>query len=51
MTEAEEMLGSKAGAPVTSEADNGPYLELPIIPEEPETIAAREGSMKGYKRR
>ena len=28
--------------PVTSEADNGPYLELPIIPKEPETIAARE---------
>ena len=51
MAEAEEMLGNKAEAPVLSEADNGPYLELPIIPEEPETIAAREGSMKGYKRR
>ena len=41
--EAEEMLGSKAEALVTSEADNRPYLELPKSPKEPETIAAREG--------
>ena len=42
-TEVEEMLGSRVEAPVTSEADIETYLELPIIPEEPETIAAREG--------
>ena len=41
--EAEEMLGSKAEVPVISEVDNGPYLELPIIPKEPENIAVREG--------
>ena len=35
------MLGNKAEAIVTSEADNGPYLL--IIPEEPETITVREG--------
>ena len=33
--EAEERLGNKA--------DNEPYLEIPIISEEPETIAMREG--------
>ena len=26
----------------TSEADNGPYLDIPISPEEPGTIAVRE---------
>ena len=41
--EAEEMLENKAEPPVTSEADNGPYLEIPIISEEPETIIVREG--------
>ena len=30
-TEAEELLGNKAEAPVTSETDNGPYLEIPMI--------------------
>ena len=42
-TEAEDMLGNKAVVLVTSEMDNGLYLELPIIPEEPENIALREG--------
>ena len=42
-TEAGERLGNKAEAPGTSKADNGPYLEIPIIPEGPETIAMRGG--------
>ena len=33
--EAEEMLGKDGKAPVTSETDNGPYLEIPMVPEEP----------------
>ena len=37
------MLGNDAEALVTSEADNGPYLKIPIIPEESETKAVREG--------
>ena len=41
-TEAEERLGNEAEAPAgTSEADNGPYLEIPIILEEPETIVMK----------
>ena len=42
-TEAAERLGTKAEAHRTSEADNGPYLEIPISHEEPGTIAVREG--------
>ena len=51
-TEAEERLETRREALGTSEADNGPYLEIPIIPEEPETIAMRGGihEMKEYKR-
>ena len=45
-TEIEESLGNKAEAPRTSAADNGPYLEIPISPEEPWTIAVREGIHK-----
>ena len=41
--EAEEMSGNEAEALITSEADNRPYVEIPIIPEEPETIAVRGG--------
>ena len=37
------MLGNEAKTQVTSEADNRPYLEIPISPEEPGTIAVREG--------
>ena len=41
--EAEERVGNEAEAPEIPEADTGPYLEIPIIPEEPEAIAVREG--------
>ena len=37
--EAEERVGNEAEAPEIPEADTGPYLEIPIIPEEPEAIA------------
>ena len=40
---AEERLGNEAQAQGTSEADNRPYLEIPISPEEPGTIGLREG--------
>ena len=40
---AKEMLGNEVEAPVTSETDNGPYLKIPMISEEPETLAVREG--------
>ena len=42
-TEAEEMLGNEAKAPVISETDNGSYLEIPTVHKEPETIAVRGG--------
>ena len=47
--EAEEMLGNEAKALVTSEADDGPYLEIPKIPEEPEIKLGEKGSMKEYR--
>ena len=42
-TEFEERLGNKVEALRTSDSDNGPYLEIPISPEEPGTITVREG--------
>ena len=41
--EAEERVGNEAEALGIPEVDTGPYLEIPIIPEEPEAIAVREG--------
>ena len=41
--EAEERVENKAETPEIQEADAGPYLDIPIIPEEPEVIATREG--------
>ena len=42
-TEAKESLGNKTETQGISEANNGPYLEIQINPEEPGTIAVREG--------
>ena len=44
--EAEERLRNEGEAQGTSEADNGPSLEIPISPEEQGTIAVREGIHK-----
>ena len=44
--EAEERVGNKVEASRIPEADTGPYLEGPIIPEETEAIAVREGIHK-----
>ena len=46
LDEGEERVGNEAEAQGTSEADNGPYLEIPISPEVPGTIAVREGIYK-----
>ena len=43
IVEAEERVENKAETPEIQEADAGPYLDIPIIPEEPEVIATREG--------
>ena len=39
----EEKVGNNVVDPGTPEADTGPYLEIPIIPEDPEVVAGREG--------
>ena len=41
--EAEERVGNKAEDPGTTEADTGPHLEIPMIPEDPEVVSVREG--------
>ena len=41
--EAEERVGNKAEDPEIPEAETGPYLEVPLIPEDPEVVKAREG--------
>ena len=41
--EAEERVENKVEALEIQEADTGPYLEIPILSEEPEVIATREG--------
>ena len=41
--EAYERVENEVKVPCIQEADVGPYLEIPIIPEEPEDIASREG--------
>ena len=41
--EPQERVGNKAKSRGIPEPDSGPYLEIPIIPEELEAIAVREG--------
>ena len=41
--EAEVRTGNEAEGPGTPELDTRPYLDIPIVPQDPEVVAEREG--------
>ena len=49
--EAEERVENKVETQDILEGDIGPYLEIPIIHDDPVVIATREGIIKEYRHR